>query len=102
MHQIGVGVDGESEIPTAYNLGQNYPNPFNPSTKIDYSIAVGGDVSVTVYSITGELVTTLVNEFKPAGRYSVEFNADNLASGIYLYKIASGNFSLVRKMILLK
>lgn len=102
MHQNGVRVDDESEVPTAYNLGQNYPNPFNPSTKIDYSIAVGGDVTISVYSITGELVNPLINEFKPAGRYTVEFNADNLASGIYLYKIASGNFSLVRKMIILK
>jgi hypothetical protein len=100
MHQIGVGND--SEIPTAYNLGQNYPNPFNPSTKIDYSIAIAGEVNISIYSIAGELITNLVNEYQPAGRYSIVFNASNVASGVYLYKITSGSFSLAKKLVVLK
>jgi hypothetical protein len=102
MHQIGVGVGNDSEIPTAYNLGQNYPNPFNPSTKIDYSIAIAGEVNISIYSIAGELITNIVNEYQPAGRYSVDFNASNVASGVYLYKITSGSFSLAKKLVVLK
>jgi hypothetical protein len=102
IHQIGVNVEDESEIPTAYNLGQNYPNPFNPSTKIDYSIASTGDVNISVYSLTGELVTTLVKEFKPAGRYTVKFDAFNLTSGVYIYKITAANYRMAKKMIVMK
>jgi hypothetical protein len=102
IHQVGVGVENEGGMPTAYNLGQNYPNPFNPSTRIDYSVAISGNVNISVYSITGEKVTTLVNEYLPAGRYTVDFVADNITSGVYLYKITSGNFSLAKKMIVMK
>ena len=102
IHQIGVSVENEGEIPTAFNLAQNYPNPFNPTTKINYSIATSGDVNISVYSITGELVTTLVQEFKPAGRYTVEFNANDLTSGVYIYKITAANYGMAKKMIVLK
>jgi hypothetical protein len=102
IHQIGVSVENESEIPTAFNLAQNYPNPFNPSTKIDYTIAISADVNISVYSMAGELLTTIVNEFKPAGRYTANLNASEFASGVYLYKISAGNFSMAKKMILIK
>jgi hypothetical protein len=88
--------------PDDYNLNQNYPNPFNPTTKITYSIKEDGLVSLKVYDILGKEVVTLVNENKPAGNYEVEFNASQLPSGMYIYKIQTNNFSDTKKMILLK
>ncbi len=95
--------------PTDYSLEQNFPNPFNPSTKIRYSIAENPlnnklstiKVTLKVYDILGNEITTLVDEEKPAGQYEVEFKADNLTSGVYLYRLSAGQFSEVRKMILL-
>uniref|UniRef100_UPI00307F835A T9SS type A sorting domain-containing protein n=1 Tax=Ignavibacterium sp. TaxID=2651167 RepID=UPI00307F835A len=85
-----VSVEEEGEIPTEFKLEQNYPNPFNPSTKIKYTIPdVRSDLALTVlkvYDILGNEVVTLVNDYKPAGSYEVEFNASNLSSGIYFYK----------------
>ena len=95
--------DVENEFqPLAFQLEQNYPNPFNPSTKISYSIPQEGDVTLKIYDVLGNEVATLVNEEKPAGVYEVEFNAGNLSSGIYLYKLTAGNFIQTRKMILIK
>jgi len=85
-----------------FNLSQNYPNPFNPSTKINYSVPVKGNVKLTVYDLLGRKVTELVNEIKPAGKYSVNFDAGELASGTYIYRLKAGNFSISRKMILVK
>lgn len=89
-------------IPNNYELSQNYPNPFNPSTKINYSIPASSKVSLIVYDILGREIKTLVNEFQNAGRYSVDFNAVGLASGIYFYRLKSGQFSETRKLILLR
>ncbi len=89
-------------IPEKYALHQNYPNPFNPSTQINYDIAVSGNVKITVYDISGKVISTLVNGFKPAGFHTVNFDGDDLAGGIYFCKMESGNFILVRKMMLLK
>ncbi|MDQ3019904.1 MAG: T9SS type A sorting domain-containing protein [Bacteroidota bacterium] len=92
-------------VPTRFNLSQNYPNPFNPSTKIDFEIPKDGNVNLYVYDNTGKQVSTLVSEFRTAGYYTVQFNALNLASGIYYYKIQySGDqsFEKVMKMALLK
>lgn len=89
----------------SYNLAQNYPNPFNPETIINYSIAKDGFVKIKVYDMLGKEIATLVNNFKTAGAYKVEFDANSikkLSSGIYYYKIESGNFSDVKKMILVK
>ncbi|MCW9097668.1 MAG: T9SS type A sorting domain-containing protein [Ignavibacteriaceae bacterium] len=91
-----------STTPTSYALGQNYPNPFNPSTKISYSIPVEGFVNLDVYNSIGQKVASLVNENKTAGTYEVNFDAAKLSSGIYFYKIASGNFTETKKMILMK
>jgi len=88
--------------PKEYVLSQNYPNPFNPTTTINYSIPKAGQVKLTVYNAIGSKVATIVNEYKPAGNYSVQFSASNLASGIYLYRLESGNYTNAKKLILLK
>lgn len=88
--------------PAAYALEQNFPNPFNPTTTINFSIPVEGFVTLDVYNSIGQKVATLVSETKTAGSYSVGFDASDLTSGIYFYKITSGKFSETKKMILLK
>jgi hypothetical protein len=88
--------------PDRYWLGDNYPNPFNPSTKIMYSIPDNSFVKLTVHDALGKEVETIVNESKPAGNHTVEFNASKFSSGVYFYKIQAGDFSKVKKMILVK
>ena len=88
--------------PTDYALHQNYPNPFNPATTISYSLPVKSQVTLVVYNTLGESVVQLVSEEKAPGRYKVEFNATNLPSGIYFYRLQSGSFVDTKKMILLK
>ena len=85
-----------------FNLEQNYPNPFNPSTKIDFAIPQSSFVNLKIYNVLGEEVATLVNETKVAGNYEVNFNASNLPSGIYFYKLRAGSLTESKKMILLK
>ena len=89
-------------MPTEFSLFQNYPNPFNPSTAINYSIPVDSRVKLLIYSITGELVKSLVDEYQTAGFYTAVFDASGLASGIYFYKIAANNFTQIKKMAVLK
>ncbi|MGD8780826.1 MAG: carbohydrate binding domain-containing protein [Ignavibacteria bacterium] len=91
-----------SSLPFEYNLTQNYPNPFNPSTKIEYSLQKPGIVTLKIYNILGQEVLSLVNEFKNAGNYKVDFNAGNLASGVYIYQLRAGSFINSKKMLLLK
>jgi photosystem II stability/assembly factor-like uncharacterized protein len=91
-----------NSFPTKYALLQNYPNPFNPTTTIEYSIPQNGNVTLKIYNELGEEVRTLENGYKETGSYTVNFNAANLSSGIYYYKLSSGNFSTVKKMIFLK
>jgi hypothetical protein len=94
---------GDNEIvPTEFALSQNYPNPFNPTTRISYQLAKDSYVTLKVYDLLGREVATLVNKNMKAGKYSVDFNASNLATGIYFYKLTAGDFNAVRKMILLK
>ena len=98
-----VGVNDKLPVqPIEFRLSQNYPNPFNPTTTINYSIPKSGNVKLTVYNAISSKVATILNEYKPAGNYSVQFNASNLASGIYLYRLESGNYGTARKFILLK
>lgn len=92
----------DEEKSIAYSLAQNFPNPFNPITTINYSIAKEGNVKLSIYNVIGSKVATIVDEYKPAGSYSVQFNGVNLASGIYLYRLESGDFNEARKLILLK
>jgi len=88
--------------PLEYVLEQNHPNPFNPATTIKYSVPSDEFVKLGIYNAIGEEVRTLVNEFKSAGSYEVSLNAENLASGIYYYRIDAGEFSASKKMILMK
>jgi len=96
-----------SLLPQETRLQQNYPNPFNPSTKITYSIpllggARGGLITLKVYDVLSNEVATLLNEYKPAGNYEVEFNASILPSGVYFYQLKTGKFIETKKMILMK
>jgi photosystem II stability/assembly factor-like uncharacterized protein len=92
-----------NEIPQQFSLFQNYPNPFNPSTKILYELPKSTIVKITVYDVLGKEVMRLVNnEFKQAGKYSIEFNGNNLSSGVYFYKIEAGEYKLTKKMLLVK
>lgn len=90
------------EMPSGYLLYNNYPNPFNPDTKIKFNIPQKEFVKLTVYNITGEIVSTLVNGNLSAGIYKVDFSGKDLSSGTYFYKIESGNFRDVKRMILIK
>ncbi len=94
--------DQQNLIPTEFKLEQNYPNPFNPSTKINWQSPVGSHQSIKVFDVLGNEIATLVDEYKPAGRYEVEFIASSLPSGVYFYRLQSGSFLQIKKMILLK
>ena len=98
---------GRSRPPQTYSLSQNYPNPFNPRTQISYELPVGSHVTLTVYNILGQKVTTLVNKEMPAGHYAADWNGASdrgrrVSSGVYLYKLEAGDFIKTRKMLLLK
>jgi polyhydroxybutyrate depolymerase len=95
-------VKGCTQNPMDFSLFQNYPNPFNPSTKISWQLPIRSLVTLKVYDVLGNEVSTLVNEEKPAGSYEVEFNASNLASGIYFYQLRTGEFILTKKMVLIR
>ena len=88
--------------PSGFALLQNYPNPFNPTTKIEYALTSKQRVALNVYTVLGEKVTTLVNETQAAGTYSVTFNAVNLPSGMYFYRLQTVNYSSIKKALLLK
>jgi hypothetical protein len=90
-------------IPTTFALYQNYPNPFNPVTKIKYDLPKNTNVIIKVYDLLGREVTTLINnEFRNAGRYEVNWNASNYASGVYFYRIQVADYTSVKKMVLIK
>ena len=89
-------------LPITFELFQNYPNPFNPSTNIEFSVPKTGFVTLTVFDITGRLVGALVNEQKTTGKYTVKFDARNLASGLYIYRLQVGNTMITKKMTLIK
>jgi hypothetical protein len=89
-------------VPTSYSLSQNYPNPFNPSTTIRYEIPKSGFVKLAVYDALGRELEMLVNEKQSAGTYEVNFNAFQIPSGIYFYKLTTDNFNDVKRMVLLK
>ncbi len=91
-----------STTPVEFNLTQNYPNPFNPSTKIVYSIAQPSQVKLIVTNILGQVVETLVNDFRSNGTYEVTFDAQKLTSGLYIYTLETGSTSISKKMTLLK
>ena len=100
---IVVGIDryGNQTV-TEYALSQNYPNPFNPTTNIEFSLKKAGHTTLTIYTITGQKVATLIDKNMKAGKFKVTVDASKLASGMYFYQIKSGNFTAVRKMLLMK
>jgi hypothetical protein len=105
VYEFGSGIilDQDDEIViNGFTLSQNYPNPFNPSTKIKYSIPHSSNVKIKVFNILGNEIMTLVDEFKVAGEYELTFDADNLPSGVYFYRMVTEGFSQTSKMILLK
>jgi hypothetical protein len=91
-----------NSLPLSYQLSQNYPNPFNPVTKINFAIQKQGLVTLKVYDMLGREVAALVNEFKQAGYYSIDFNASGLSSGIYFYRLQANDFTDIKKMVLIK
>jgi len=99
------GITGVVERPGIagrFELSQNYPNPFNPTTKIDYSILKSGHVSLKVYNLLGEEVSTLYDGEQKVGHYTATFNGSNLASGVYFYRLQSGGNSIAKKLVLMK
>lgn len=96
------GIMHYNETPVEFALYQNYPNPFNPSTKISWQSPVGSWQTLKVFDVLGNEVETLVDEYKPAGTYEIEFDAKNLASGMYIYTIQAGSFIETKKMILVR
>jgi len=99
---IFTGINGNSNLPSSFNLKQNYPNPFNPSTGITYEVPVKNFVKITVSDITGKEVAVLVNEQKEPGTYTVFFNGKDFASGIYFYTMKADNYFHSNKMVLIK
>jgi len=98
---VGISQLG-NEIPNQFKLYQNYPNPFNPTTAIKFDLPKDANVSIKVYDMLGNEVVKLVDEFKKAGSYSVDFNGTNLASGVYFYRIEAGDYVMNKKMVLVK
>ncbi len=94
--------DKTPNLPTVFSLSQNYPNPFNPTTNIEFRIAKFGFVNLKVYDILGNKITTLVGEEFPAGKHEIEFDASGLPSGIYFYRLQTGDYVETRKMVLMK
>ncbi len=99
---VGVKENGEPNVVSQYSLYQNYPNPFNPTTKISYQIPEKGFVNLTVYDILGRKIVTLINMAQNSGNYEISFDASNLTSGVYFYRLISGNFNESKKMILIR
>ncbi|MCW8803918.1 MAG: T9SS type A sorting domain-containing protein, partial [Ignavibacteriaceae bacterium] len=89
-------------VPSEFGLAQNYPNPFNPVTHIKYQVPSTSQVSIKIYDLIGREVAVIVDEVKEVGTYEIKFDARNLASGVYLYRMIAGNFTSVRKFNVLK
>jgi hypothetical protein len=98
---VGVSINNNN-VPKNYSLGQNYPNPFNPTTNIKFDIPKAGHVRLAVYDMLGNQVELLVNNEMQPGSYSTDFNAAKISSGVYFYRLETGDFSETRKMILTK
>ena len=99
---VGVDDEGRGTVPAAFVLAQNYPNPFNPTTIIGYQLPAASDVKLTVFDLLGRQVAVLVNERQSPGNYEVKFSAAGLASGVYLYRLTTGEGVQTRKMLVLK
>ena len=95
-------IPGNNSIADKFHLAQNYPNPFNPVTSIGFSIPVSGNVILKIYDMLGREIKTLLNHYKLSGNYNILFDASDLASGVYLYKLEAGSYTSSRKMVLIK
>lgn len=97
-----VGITEPAILPNIMRLFQNYPNPFNPSTTIRYTLDRGGTLELAVYNLLGEKVDVLVSEYQKPGDYSIDYTADALRSGVYLYRLRTEHGQLTRRMVLMK
>lgn len=103
LESLTTSIDNsESSLPAGYSLSQNYPNPFNPSTVISYQLSALSNVVLKVYDVLGREIATLVDEYKPAGNYEINFDASRLSSGTYFYRLQAGDFTAAKKLVLLK
>lgn len=100
--KLATGINQTNSELNDYRLSQNYPNPFNPETNIEYDLPVAGKVELNVYDISGKLMKVLVNEFKPAGNYSITLNAGDLPSGVYLYTLKAERYEKTLRMVVIK
>jgi hypothetical protein len=99
---IGAGVKEEGGIPAEFSISQNYPNPFNPTTRIEFALPKRAPTKIVLYDLLGREIQTPMNKELEAGYYEITVNADNLPTGVYFYRIQSGDFIQTRKMILVK
>jgi len=97
-----LSTDPTLNVPDSYALSQNYPNPFNPVTTLSFDLPEANQVKVTVHNLLGEVVVTLVDDYRPAGRYTIQWDAREFPSGMYLVRMESGTYGFTRKMMLLK
>ncbi len=94
--------DEKEFIKNIFTLEQNYPNPFNPTTKINFTTHKPGNIKLSISNVLGKEVITLLDSYKAAGTYTIDFNSKDLSSGVYFYKLSSGNYSLIKKMLIIK
>jgi hypothetical protein len=90
------------EIPDKYSLYQNYPNPFNSVTKISFDVPKSAQLSIRIYDVLGREIECLINEYVQPGKYNINYNANNLASGVYFYRLQAGDYINIKRMVLLK
>lgn len=102
FYNILTNLNKSVELPKSFKLEQNYPNPFNPDTKINFSLAKATNVKLIIYDCLGREVSVLIDEYKPVGEHEAKFNAINLSSGVYFYKLITKEFNDRKKMILIK
>ena len=95
-------VKAEIGIPSEYSLAQNYPNPFNPVTSIEYTLPEAANVKVEVYNLLGQVVEVLVDSGQEAGYHSVQWDASDVASGVYFYRLTAGYFTATKRMVLMR
>jgi len=99
---VATGIDELALLLKKYDLSQNYPNPFNPVTTIKYQLTKNGEVQLMIYNINGQLVEKLISEYQEAGYYTVQWDASGFSSGVYFYRIQSGEFSDIKKCVIVK